>query len=93
MLKGGFIITEIPNTNDLELKIDDTYETSDRLPGLYLYLTNNINSIANAKEIQAVTVFEGAHSYILKDTGINDFTHLLYWCKPFGVVVGNGEIK
>lgn len=93
VLKGGFTITEIPNTNDLELKIDDTYETSDRLPGLYLYLTNNINSIANAKEIQAVTVFEGAHSYILKDTGINDFTHLLYWCKPFGVVVGNGEIK
>lgn len=93
VLQGGFTITEIPNTNDLELKIDNTYETSDRLPGLYLYLTNNINSIANAKEIQAVTVFKSAHSYILKDTGINDFTHLLYWCKPFGVVVGNGEIK
>ncbi|MCL7764750.1 Ig-like domain-containing protein [Polaribacter sp. Z014] len=92
-LKGGFTLKEIPNTNDLELTIDENYKASDRLPGLYLYFTNNINTVANAKEIEKVTVFKGAHTYIIKNTGINDFSHLLYWCKPFGVDVGNGEIK
>ncbi|QXP66718.1 Ig-like domain-containing protein [Polaribacter sp. AHE13PA] len=92
-LRGDFTLKEIPNTNDLELTIDENYKASDRLPGLYLYFTNNINTVANAKEIQKVTVFEGAHTYIIKNTGINDFTHLLYWCKPFGVDVGNGETK
>ncbi|WP_373942158.1 Ig-like domain-containing protein [Polaribacter sejongensis] len=92
-LRGDFTLKEIPNTNDLELTIDENYKASDRLPGLYLYFTNNINTVANAKEIQKVTVFEGAHTYIIKNTSINDFTHLLYWCKPFGVDVGNGETK
>ncbi|QXP68817.1 Ig-like domain-containing protein [Polaribacter sp. R2A056_3_33] len=92
-LRGDFTLKEIPNTNDLELTIDENYKASDRLPGLYLYFTNNINTVANAKEIQKITVFEGAHTYIIKNTGINDFTHLLYWCKPFGVDVGNGETK
>ena len=92
-LRGDFILKEIPNTNDLELIISENYKASERLPGLYLYFTNNINTVANAKEIQKVTVFKGTHTYIIKNTGINDFTHLLYWCKPFGIEVGNGEIK
>lgn len=92
-LKGSFTLKEIPNTNDLELRIDENYVASQRLPGLYLYFTNNINTVANAKEIEKVTVFKGAHTYIIKNTGINDFSHLLYWCKPFGIDVGNGETK
>ena len=90
---SSIILKEIPNTNDLELIISENYKASERLPGLYLYFTNNINTVANAKEIQKVTVFKGTHTYIIKNTGINDFTHLLYWCKPFGVDVGNGETK
>ncbi len=93
VLEGEFTLREIPNTNDLELIIDDSYRATTRLPGLYLYLTNNTQSIANAKEVGAVTVFEGAHSYIIRDTAINDFTHLFYWCKPIGVAVGEGEIN
>ncbi len=92
-LKGGFTLKEIPGTNDLELSINDDYEASTRLSGLYIYLTNNKNTINNAKEIQAVRVFNGAHTYTIRDTDIDDFSHILYWCKPFGVKVGDAEIK
>lgn len=93
VLTGTFTIKEIEGTNDLELRINDDYRASTALPGLYLYLTNNKNTVNNAKEIEAVSVFNGAHTYIIRDTGINDFSHLLYWCKPFGVKVGDAEIQ
>ena len=92
-LTGTFTLKEIPNTNDLELIINSDYQASSSLPGLYLYLTNNPNTASGAKEIAAVSVFNGAHKYTIKDTNINDFSHLLYWCKPFGVKVGDAEIK
>ncbi|SEB35870.1 Ig-like domain (group 2) [Tenacibaculum sp. MAR_2009_124] len=91
-LTGAFTLSEIPGTNDLELKINDDYRASTALPGLYLYMTNNPNTVGNAKEIQKVAVFSGSHTYIIPNTGINDFSHLLYWCKPFSVKVGDGEI-
>ncbi|MEM9549152.1 MAG: hypothetical protein AAGA77_24405, partial [Bacteroidota bacterium] len=63
------------------------------LPGLYVYLTNNRNTTANALEIGAVEVFNGAHTYTVEDVGINDYKFLLYFCKPFNVKVGDGEIN
>lgn len=92
-LTGTFTLKEIENTNNLELIINDDYRASSNLPGLYLYLTNNSNTVSGAKEISAVSKFNGAHTYIIKNTGINDFSHLLYWCKPFSVKVGDAEIK
>ncbi len=92
-LNGTFTLKEIPNTNDLELSINADYNASTALPGLYLYLTNNPSTNGGAKEIQKVAVFNGAHKYIITDTGINEFKYLLYWCKPFSVKVGEGEIK
>ena len=93
VLRGNFTLKEIPDTNDLELSIADDYSATTSLPGLYLYFTNNTSTINNAKEIGKVTVFNGSHKYIIKDTELSDFTHLLYWCKPFGVKVGEGEIE
>ncbi len=92
ILTGTFTLSEIEGTNNLELKINDDYRASTSLPGLYLYMTNNPNTVANAREIQKVAVFNGAHTYIISNAGINDFSHLLYWCKPFSVKVGDGEI-
>ncbi|KAB1153217.1 hypothetical protein F7018_17880 [Tenacibaculum aiptasiae] len=92
-LSGTFTLKEIPGTNDLELSINADYNASTALPGLYLYMTNNPNTVGGAKEIQKVTVFNGAHTYTIKNTGIDDFNHLLYWCKPFSVKVGDAEIK
>lgn len=93
VLEGGFSLSEIENTNDLELLIQDNYRASTRLPGLYVYLSNNPNSIGNALEIGAVETFSGEHTYLLNNIGINDYAYVLYWCKPFGVKVGEGRIN
>jgi len=93
VLEGTFTLKEIPGTNNLELVINDNYRASTSLPGLYLYLTNNPSTVNNAKEVAAVSVFNGRHTYIIENTGINDFTHLLYWCKPFKVKVGEAKIE
>lgn len=78
----------------LVLRLASNYATSDRLPGLYLYLTNNPNSVSGAFEVGMVTVFQGAHQYTLPpDIKLNDYNYLLYYCKPFRVKVGDGELK
>lgn len=94
-LKGTFTLKEIPNSDDLELSINDDYFLSSGVPGPYLYLSNSpLTVIGNgSKEISRVTTFSGAHKYIIPNTKINDFKYVFYWCKPFGVRIGNGEIN
>lgn len=90
-LTGDFDLIAI-DEGQLRLIIDENYEASRALPGLYLYLSNNPNSTAEALEIGKVEVFEGGHEYIIDDVGLFDFSQLLYYCKPFNVKVGDGEI-
>jgi len=50
--------------------------------------------VADAYEIGPVTVFQGAHFYDLPSTiSIFDYSYILYWCKPFEVKVGEGQIQ
>ncbi len=92
-LAGDFVLREDPNGTDLILDIASNYVASSGLPGLYVYLTNNPNSIAAAHEIGAVQVFSGAHSYTIQNVGLNDYSHILYFCAPFNVKVGDGLIN
>ena len=94
-LQGDFTLKKIQDQEFLELSIANNYVASTALPGLYLYLTNNPNSINGALEIGPVTVFSGEHSYSIstQDATLNQYQFLLYWCKPFSVKVGEGEIK
>lgn len=90
-LTGDFEIRS--DGNDIILDIAENYEASTALPGLYVYLTNNPNTTSNALEIGKVTTFSGAHSYTIQNTEINDYNYVLYFCKPFNVKVGDGEIS
>ncbi len=90
-LKGSFLISQ--EGNGIKITISDDYMASTALPGLYVYLGNNPNSIANAYEISMVHVFNGAHSYTVPGVGLNDYSYILYWCKPFNVKVGEGKIN
>lgn len=94
-LKGSYALkVHEDEDNVLRLSLGDDYKASTSLPGLYIYLGNNPNSIADAYEIGPVTVFEGAHFYDLPSTiSIYDYSYILYWCKPFGVKVGEGQIQ
>ena len=91
MLEGSFTLEQVGD--DLLLEFADDYRASSALPGLYIYMTNNKNTNANALEIDAVETFNGAHSYTIQNVGINDYKFLLYYCKPFNVKVGDGDIN
>lgn len=91
LLEGDFTITK--NNNVLVLSIAENYKASRALPGLYIYLTNNPNSINDALEIGAVEVFEGAHTYEIPNVELSTYDYVLYFCKPFRVKVGDGEIN
>jgi len=91
VLEGSFTVREINGV--LTIDIADDYKASSSLPGLYLYLTNNPNSTANALEVGEVSVFSGAHEYQVSGTDLNDYDYLLYFCKPFSVKVGDGALK
>lgn len=91
-LEGDFEIS-IDNSDHLLIEFADNYEASSSLPGLYLYLTNNPNTISGALEIGKVEVFKGAHSYTIEGVDIKEYDYLLYYCKPFSVKVGDGQIN
>ncbi|HBH22545.1 MAG TPA: hypothetical protein DDY13_03895 [Cytophagales bacterium] len=89
-LKGSAELEE-KDDGALELRFGTDFKTTSALPGLYVYLSNNLNSTANAYEIGAVDQFEGAQTYpIDAAVGINDFDYVLFYCKPFNVPVGEG---
>jgi hypothetical protein len=91
-LRGDFTYSEKEDGNGVILELAANYCTSDRLPGLYIYLSNNRNSVANAFEIGEVDVFEGAHTYDIEGVAFTDFSYIVYFCKPFNVKVGDGEL-
>lgn len=90
-LDGDFTLTE--EDGNLILEFADNYLADTALPGLYVYLTNNPNSVANALIISEVTIFNGAHSYEIPNVGLYDYSHVLYFCKPFNVKVGDGAMS
>lgn len=90
-LTGDFEISEI--SDGIRIDVMENYEASTALPGLYVYLTNNPNTTSGAFEIGKVETFEGAHFYELNGVSIDQYSHLLYFCKPFNVKVGDAEIE
>jgi len=91
-LTGHFVLSQTEN-NGLLLDFQNNYVADDGLPGLYIYLSNNPNSISDAYEIGMVTTFSGAHNYTIVDVGLLDYNYILYYCKPFNVKVGHGNIN
>ena len=92
LLEGKFTLKEV--NGSIVLSFDDSYKASTALPGLYVYLTNNPNTNSGAFEIGSVKVFSGAHSYEIKGNfDVNTYSYVLYYCKPFGVKVGDGKIE
>ena len=80
VLEGTFKLSDLGGGDGLLLEINDDYLTTSALPGFYIYLSNNRNSIANALEIGEVTVFSGAHSYEIPDVGLKDYNFIVYYC-------------
>ncbi len=89
-LRGDFELKQ--EGENIVLSLASNYVADTRLPGLYLYLTNNPNSPSGGHELGAVQIFTGAHSYVISGVGLYDFDYVFYYCKPFHVKVGHGQI-
>ena len=77
----------------LYLRFSNDFNTTSALPGLYVYLSNNANSTSSAYEVGEVLTFSGAQEYTIDaSVGINEFDLVLFFCKPFNVPVGKGEL-
>lgn len=94
ILTGGTKV--IPNTSgSITIEFDDDFFCDQGLPGAYIYLTNNPNTVNEAYEVAPVQVFEGANSIELTDPTIttNTYDYILFYCKPFNVKVGDGKLN
>ena len=89
---SGKVFLEQGEGASVTLRFSDDFNTTSALPGLYVYLSNNVNSKENAYEVGAVVQFTGAQQYILPETiTLSEYDFVLFYCKPFNVSVGNGE--
>lgn len=80
------------DNGELFLDLLDDFSTTSDLPGLYVYLTNNVSNVSGAVGIGKVVKFTGAQTYpIPGNPGLYDFNYILFYCKPFAVPVGNGK--
>ena len=91
-LEGSFQYSETED-GGVHIDIAADYIADNRLPGLYIYLSNNPNSIFNALEIEEVTTFSGAHEYTVPEVGFEDYNFIVYFCKPFNVKVGDAALN
>lgn len=91
-LEGEFRLTLRENA-DLTLSFDENYYADDALPGLYVYLSNNPNSIADAYEIGPVEIFDGAHEYTFSGPTLQEYAYVLYFCRPFNIKVADGAME
>lgn len=91
VLTGSFTMTA--EEEGFVINFANNYAASTALPGLFVYLSNNPNSIADAYEIGPVETFLGAHTYTVTDVNINEYNYLVYFCAPFNVKVGDGTIN
>ena len=89
-LSGSYTLAT--QNKDLLLTFGNDYVADNSLPGLYVYLSNNKETVGSALEIGPVKVFSGTHSYLIPGVKINDYAYILYFCKPFNVKVGDGVI-
>ena len=90
-LDGDVTLVDL-NNGDLRLELEDNFNTTSALPGLFVYLSNNPSTINDAYEIGEVTQFKGEQSYSIKEVGLSDFNYVLFFCKPFRVRVGDAEL-
>ena len=91
-LEGDFSLAKIDGA--LVLQLANNFKATSALPGLFAYLSNNPSSISGAYEIGEVKVFSGANTMsVASSVGIMDYSHVVYFCKPFNVKVGDGKMS
>ncbi|MEM9324494.1 MAG: DM13 domain-containing protein [Bacteroidota bacterium] len=89
----GSAILSATGSGALQLQLSEDFSVQNG-PGLYLYLSNNRTNINGGVEISELRSNSGADIYNLPGTvELQDFSHVLVWCRPFGVGFGTGALE
>ncbi|CAD5253862.1 MULTISPECIES: DM13 domain-containing protein [unclassified Imperialibacter] len=95
--KGGYNVSgdvrvSILDSNALQVSLQDNFNSNNG-PGLFVYLSNQDNSVAGGKELAALASTTGPSSYRADGVAIDDYKYVIILCKPFNVVFGLAELN
>jgi hypothetical protein len=89
----GNAVLSASATGSLQLQLSEEFSVQNG-PGLYLYLSNNRSNINGGVEIAPLRSNRGSDLYQIPSTvELEDFNHVLVWCRPFGVGFGTGAFE
>ncbi|MDN5203206.1 DM13 domain-containing protein [Fulvivirgaceae bacterium BMA10] len=90
-VQGTFTLKEVDGSLVLEFSSNFT---ASRGPGLYIYLSNSQSSVGGGVELGKLKANSGEQSYdVPASVELNDYNHVLVYCKPFGVAFGVGTFN
>ncbi len=90
---SGSVTLDANNDGSITLNLGNDFSAQNG-PGLYLYLSNSSDGVAGGLEIAALRNTRGADSYDLpSNIELDDFAHVILYCKPFGVGFGTAELS
>lgn len=89
-VEGTF--TLIDTDDELELTFGSDFRSSNG-PGLFIYLSNSGTSVNGGIELGPIKANSGMQTYTIskEDAQLNSYSHVVVYCKPFGVSFGFGE--
>lgn len=89
---SGEVTLMVNDNGGLTMVLADNFSAQNG-PGLYFYLSNQPNRISGGVELGEVRSVSGADSYSVPDgVELDDFNHVVLYCKPFGVGFGTAEL-
>lgn len=89
---GNFNLTDVGN--HLELTFEDNFRASNG-PGLFVYLSNSSSNVTGGVEAGQLMSNSGGQTYVISkdDAQLNTYSHVIIYCKPFGVIFGFGAFN
>lgn len=89
---GQFTLTDVGD--NLELVFDDDFRASNG-PGLFVYLSNSSSNVTGGVEAGQLMSNSGSQTYVISkdDAQLNTYSHVIIYCKPFGVIFGFGAFN
>lgn len=89
---SGEVTLMVNDDGNLTMVLADNFSAQDG-PGLYFYLSNSRNNVSGGIEIGAVRSVTGGDTYdVPEGVGLNNFNHVVLYCKPFGVGFGTAQL-
>lgn len=89
---GDFNLTDVGD--HLELTFESNFRASNG-PGLFVYLSNSSSNVTGGIEVGQLMSNSGDQTYVISkdDAQLNTYSHVIIYCKPFGVIFGFGAFN